>query len=157
MDCGALIQGGLEMDAANSTATQTERIDLGRLWWASLLAGLGAVVANVLVYFIVSAAGAIPNSVLIPGMNQPITVVLVIMNSFIPAILAAVLLALLNRFTRRPVRLFRIIAAVLLLISFVNPFTIPGAPPTMILALALMHIVAAAIIVGVLTTLPVRR
>jgi hypothetical protein len=111
----------------------------------------------VLVYFIVSAAGAIPNSVLIPGMNQPITVVLVIMNSFIPAILAAVLLALLNRFTRRPVRLFRIIAAVLLLISFVNPFTIPGAPPTMILALALMHIVAAAIIVGVLTTLPVRR
>ena len=145
------------MVAANSTANQTERIDLGRLWWASLLAGLGAVVANVLVYFIVSAAGAIPSSVLIPGLNQPITVVLVIINSFIPALLAGVLLALLNRFTRRPVRSFRIIAAVLLVISFVNPLTIPGAPLTMILALDLMHVIAAAIIVGVLSTVPVKR
>jgi Family of unknown function (DUF6069) len=145
------------MVAANSTANQTERIDLGRLWWASLLAGVGAVVANALIYLIASAAGAIPETVLIPGMNQPITMVLVILSSFFPAILAAVLLALLNRFTRRPVRLFRIIAAVLLLISFVNPLTIPGAPLTMILALDLMHIVAAAIIVGVLTTVPVRR
>jgi hypothetical protein len=133
-----------------------ERIVLGRLWWASLLAGLGAVVANVLVYFIASAAGAIPGDVLIPGMNQPVTVIPVILNSFVPAILAAVLLALLNRFTRRPVRIFRIIAAVMLLISFANPFTIPGAPLTMILALNLMHIVAAAIIVGVLTTVPVK-
>ncbi len=145
------------MVAANSMASQTERIDLGRLWWASLLAGLGAVVANVLVYFIASAAGAIPNTVLIPGMNQPVTAIPIILNSFVPAILAAVLLALLNRFTRRPVRSFRIIAAVLLVISFVNPFTLPGAPLTMILALNLMHIVAAAIIVGVLTTLPVKR
>jgi hypothetical protein len=145
------------MVAANSTASQTERIDLRRLWWASLLAGLGSVVANVLVYFIVSAAGAIPSTVLIPGMNLPVTVIPVILNSFVPAILAAVLLALLNRFTRRPVRSFRIIAAVLLLISFANPFTIPGAPLTMILALNFMHIVAAAVIVGVLTTLPVKQ
>ncbi len=144
------------MVAANSTDTPTGRIVLGRLWWASLLAGLGAAVANAVVYFITSAAGAIPNSVLIPGMNQPVTVILVILNSFFPAILAAVLLALLNRFTRRPVRLFRIIAAVLLVISFVNPFTIPGAPLAMILALDVMHIVAAAIIVGVLTTVPVK-
>jgi hypothetical protein len=151
------IQGGSEMVAANSTAIQTERIDLRRLWWASLLAGLGAVVANVLVFFIVSAAGAIPDTVLIPGMNQPITVMPVILNSFVPTILAAVLLALLNRFTRRPVRSFRIIAAVLLLLSFANPFTLPGAPLSMILALDLMHIVAAAIIVGVLTTVPVKR
>jgi hypothetical protein len=45
----------------------------------------------------------------------------------------------------------------LLLISFANPFTIPGAPLTMILALNFMHIVAAAVIVGVLTTLPVKQ
>lgn len=145
------------MVTANSTAIPTERIALGRLWWASLLAGIAAIVANVLIYFIASAAGAIPQSVLIPGMNQPITVVLVILNSFVPAILAAVLLALLNRFTRRPVRIFRIIAAVLLVLSFANPLTLPGAPLAMILALDLMHIVAAAIIVGVLTTVPVKR
>ena len=146
------------MVAANSKAIQTERIALGRLWWASLLAGLGATVANVVVYTIESALGAIPQTVLLPPpMSQPITVVLVIINSFVPAIVAGVFLALLNRFARRPVRLFRIIAAVLLLLSFANPFTIPGAPPAMIIALDLMHVVAAAIIVGVLTTLPVKR
>ena len=145
------------MVAENSTTTPTERIALGRLWWASLLAGIGAVVANVVIYFIAAAAGAIPQSVLIPGMNQPVTVVPVIFNSFVPAILAAVLLALLNRFTRRPVRIFRIIAAVLLVLSFANPLTIPGAPLAMILALDLMHVVAAAIIAGVLTTVPVER
>ena len=145
------------MVAANPTTNQTERIDLGRLWWASLLAGLGAAVANVVVYLIASAAGAIPQTVLIPGMNMPITVVPVILNSFVPAILAGALLALLNRFARRPVRIFRIIAVVLLLLSFVNPFTIPGAPMAMILTLNFMHVVAAAIIVGVLTTVPLKR
>jgi uncharacterized protein DUF6069 len=145
------------MVATNSKTTPTEGIELRRLWWASLLAGVVAAAVNAVIYFIASAAGAIPQTVLVPGMNQPITVVLVILNSFVPAILAAVVLALLNRFARRPVRLFRIIAAVLLVISFANPLTIPGAPLAMILTLDLMHIVAAAIIVGVLTTLPVKR
>ena len=145
------------MVATNSKTTPTEGIELRRLWWASLLAGVVAAAVNAVIYFIASAAGAIPQTVLVPGLNQPITVVLVILNSFVPAILAAVVLALLNRFARRPVRLFRIIAAVLLVISFANPLTIPEAPLAMILTLDLMHIVAAAIIVGVLTTLPVKR
>ena len=146
-----------DMVATNSTAMETERIDLRRLWWASLLAGVGAAVANTLIYLIASAAGAMPQSVLVPGINQPIGPMPVILNSFVPAILAAVFLALLNRFTRRPVRIFRIVAVVVLVVSFVNPFTIPGAPLAMILVLDLMHVIAAAIIVGVLTTLPVKR
>ncbi|HEU5101110.1 MAG TPA: DUF6069 family protein [Roseiflexaceae bacterium] len=145
------------MVASTSTAVSTERVSLGRLWWASLLAGLGAAVVNVVVYYIVSAAGAIPQTVLIPGMNLPVTVFPVILNSIVPAILAGIVLALLNRFTRRPVRIFRIVAAILLVLSFANPLTIPGAPLSMILALDFMHIVAAAIIVGVLTTVPVER
>ena len=145
------------MVAANSTATQTEEIILGRLWWASLLAGVGAAAINAVIYVIASAAGAIPATVLVPGLNLPVTVVPVVLNSFVPAILAAIFLALLQRFARRPIRLFRIVAAVLLVLSFANPFTIPGAPIAMILVLDLMHIVAAATIVGVLTTAPVKR
>src|SRR5262245_12411912 len=148
------------MVAANARAMATERIDLGRLWWASLLAGLGATAANVVVYFIAAAAGAIPPTVLVPTMNNPpapLTVLPVMFNSFVPALVAGVLLALLNRFVRRPVQVFRIVAAVVLLVSFANPLTIPAVPLAMIIALDLMHIVAAAIIVGVLTTLPVKR
>ena len=145
------------MVATNSTAMQTERIDLRRLWWASLLAGVGAAAANTLIYVIASAAGAMPQTVLVPGVNQPIGLMQVIPNSFVPAILAAGFLALLNRFTRRPVRYFRIIAAVLLVLSFANPFIIPDAPLAMILVLELMHVIAAAVIVGLLTTWPVKR
>src|SRR5262245_66087465 len=108
------------MVAANAGAIQTERIDLGRLWWASLLAGLGATVANAVVYFIAAAAGAIPQTVLVPTINNqpaPLTILLVMINSFVPALVAGVLLALLNRFVRRQVRVFRIIAAVVPLVS----------------------------------------
>jgi hypothetical protein len=45
---------------------------------------------------------------------------------------------------------------VVLLVSFASPFLIPGAPLVMIMGLNFMHIVAAAIIVYVLTTLPVK-
>src|SRR5262245_5939923 len=121
----------MDMVAVNSPTNQTERIDLGRLWWASLLAGLAAAAANSVVYLVASAAGAILPTVLVPGVDQPVTLAPVTLNSFLPAIVAGVLLALLNRFTNRPVRNFRIIAAVVLLISLVSPFTIPGAPIAM--------------------------
>ncbi len=54
---------------------------------------------------------------------------------------------------RRPIRTFRIVAAVVLVLSFATPLTIPGAPLSMILTLELMHVVAAVVIVGILTTL----
>ncbi len=42
-------------------------------------------------------------------------------------------------------------------LSFITPFTIPGAPAAMILTLLIMHVVAAAIIIWVLTTLAPRQ
>lgn len=48
---------------------------------------------------------------------------------------------------------FRILAVVLLALSFVTPFSIPGAPVGMIAALELMHVIAAVVIAGLLTTL----
>ena len=70
----------------------------------------------------------------------------VVTSSFVPTILAAVLFALLGRYTRRPVSISRAVAVVLLLVSFVTPFSIPGAPVSMIVALLLVHVVAAAAI-----------
>ena len=54
---------------------------------------------------------------------------------------------------RRPIRTFRIVAAVVLVLSFATPLTIPGTPLSMILTLELMHVVAAVIIAGMLTML----
>ncbi|QIN79711.1 hypothetical protein GBA65_15545 [Rubrobacter marinus] len=136
-------------------ATQGNRVGgeqvagFGRLLIYGVVAGVAAAVANAVVYLLASALGAMPQDVVANG--QPITLGAVATSSFVPAILAALLLALLGRFTRRPVSIFRIVAVVLLVVSFVTPFSIPGAPIAMIVALLLMHVVAAAVIVAVLT------
>ena len=121
----------------------------------ALLAALAAAVANALVYFAASGLGLIPRSVLIPLASgpAPLTVGPVVITSVIGAIGAAGVFALIGLFARRPIRLFRIVAAVVLVLSFAAPATIAGAPLSMILSMEVMHVVAWAVIVGLLTML----
>ena len=132
-----------------------EGISYGRLPLAALLAALAAAVVNALVYFVASGLGFIPRSVLIPlaSGQAPLTVGPVVITSVIGAIGAAIVFALIGLFARRPVRLFRIVAAVVLVLSLVGPATIPGAPVAMMLSMEVMHVVAWAVSVGLLTTL----
>ncbi len=85
--------------------------------------------------------------------GQPLTLAPVIISSVIGAVAATGVFAAIGWFVRRPIRLFRIVAAITLILSFVSPFSLPGAPAGMILSLELMHIIAAAIIVWALATL----
>lgn len=123
---------------------------LGRIWWAALLAGVAAAAANALVFLIAQAAGAIPPDIIVPEANEPITVVPVMMVSFMPAIVAGIVLAILAALTPHPVKIFLIIATIMLILSFYTPFTIPGAIMPMIVVLNLMHIIAAVVISWVL-------
>lgn len=86
------------------------------------------------------------------GPAEPITAVMVILASIVPAVAATVLLAVLARVVGRPVRVFQIIALVFLLLSLVGPALQPVALSTKLVLLS-MHAVAAAAIVGVLTRL----
>jgi hypothetical protein len=147
-----------------STERQTTRsasgegISYGRLPGVALLAAVAAALANALVYFAASGLGTISQSILLPspvGMS-PLTVRLVVITSVIGAIGAAIIFALIGRFARHPVRLFRIVAGVVLVLSFSMPATVPGVPVAMKLSLAVMHVVTWAVSVGLLTTL-VRR
>ena len=133
----------------------SEGISYGRLPGVALLAALAAALANALVYFAASGLGTISQSVLLPspmGMS-PLTVELVATTSVIGAIGAAAVFALIGLFARRPVRLFRIVATVVLVLSFITPATVPGVPVAMRLSLAVMHVVAWGVSVGLLTTL----
>ena len=80
----------------------------------------------------------------------------VITASIIGAVGATVVLAVLNLLLRRPVPVFYAVSAVVLLLSFYTPTTIPGAPLVMVLTLEFMHVVAAVVIVSGLTILPRR-
>src|SRR5919202_1833492 len=139
----------------NMKATGGEGISYPRLPGVALLAALAAAVANTLVYFATSAPGTISRGVLLPSPMgvSPLMVGLVATTSVIGTIGAAIVFAIIGLFARRPVRLFRIVATVVLVLSFATPLTIPGAPAAMRLSLVVMHVVAWAVSAGLLTTL----
>ncbi len=113
-----------------------------RLPLVALLAAMVAATSNALIYFAASGLGFIPQDVFIasPGGEAPLTVGPVVISSIAGAVGAAIVFALVGLFSRRPIRTFRIVAAV-----------------AMVLSLELMHVVAWAVIVGLLTTLARRE
>ncbi len=136
-----------------------EAIAWRRLPFAVLLAAIAAAVANSLIYFAASALGFILESVLIPtaGGESPLTVGMVVITSVIGAVGAVIVFAVIGLFARRPVKLFRIVSIVVLVLSFATPLTIPSAPVSMVLSMEVMHVAAWAAIVGLLTTLARRE
>ena len=137
-------------------STGSERIAWGRLPWVALVAALTAAVTNALVYFAASGLGFISQGVLLPSPSggAPLTVSQVAVTSVIGTAGAAFVFAIIGLFARRPVGLFRVVATVVLVLSFLMPATqIPGAPVAMTLSMEVMHVVAWAVSVGMLTTL----
>ncbi len=125
-----------------------EKIAAKKLLWAAPLAGAIAAGINSILFLIGSAIGLVDESVLVPGMNTPITIGPVIMSSFIPSLVAGLVLGVMNYFLNKPFKVFRIVALVLLILSFANPFMgIPGIPLGMGIWLNVMHVVVAGTVV----------
>ena len=141
---------------ASTVDKHQEHIVGKRLLWATLLTAIVATAANALIYAIAEALGAFPDDVHIAS-GEPLTVSLVIIGSVFGAVGAGIAFAIIERFASRPVRLFRIVAVVVLILSFATPFTISDAPADMIATLILMHIVVAAASIGLLPRLAPER
>lgn len=125
-----------------------EKIAAKKLLWVAPLAGAIAAGINSVLFLIGSAIGLVDESVLVPGMNTPITIAPVMMSSFIPSLIAGLVLGVMNYFLNKPFKVFRIVALVLLILSFANPFMgIPGIPLGMGLWLDFMHVVVAGTVV----------
>lgn len=125
-----------------------EKIAAKKLLWVAPLAGAIAAGINSVLFLIGSAIGIVDESVLVPGMNTPITIAPVMMSSFIPSLIAGLVLGVMNYFLNKPFKVFRIVALVLLILSFANPFMgIPGIPLGMGLWLDFMHVVVAGTVV----------
>lgn len=125
-----------------------EKIAAKKLLWVAPLAGAIAAGINSILFLIGSAIGLVDESVLVQGMNTPITIGPVIMSSFIPSLIAGLVLGVMNYFLNKPFKVFRIVALVLLILSFANPFMgIPGIPLGMGIWLNVMHVVVAGTVV----------
>lgn len=124
--------------------------------WVTLLAAIDAAIVNAVIFFAASGLGTITKDVSPIG-NSPLTVGSVAVASIIGVIAAALVFALLRRFARHPVGLFRIVATVMLICSFISPISISGASVAMVLSLMLMHIVAWAASIVLLPTFTAER
>src|SRR5215203_4677898 len=125
-------------------------------WGRFALVGLGtvaaAVIANLLVYALGSAVvGYDPRFIILANASGTI------LFTVVPAIVTVLLYAALMRFTSDPARIFKNIAVVLLIVSLIPDLTyipsVPGATSGQTVVLMLMHVVAAIVIVSMLTTL----
>jgi hypothetical protein len=137
----------------------SDRITTNRLMQASVLAAITATVANLLVYYLIPALFNFTLAFPLQGPGSEIEhlpAFMVIVATVLPTIGAAVLLALLYRFTTRPRRTFRLIAILFLLLSLLPPFSLPVAFSIQ-LTLAIMHITAGAVIIYMLTTWAPKR
>lgn len=141
--------------ASNEISVRSEKILWRKLPGVALLAAVAAAVANTLVYFAASGLGFISRDVLVStsGGESPITAGMVFGASVAGAIGATIVFVVIGLLARRPFRLFQWTSVVVLVISLIPPLTIPSAPVAMILTLEVMHVVAWAVIVGLLSTL----
>lgn len=133
---------------------RAERVVTGRLLPAGLAAAAIALIANALLRLL--ATGPLDVS----ATFEPLGWGSVIAASVVGIAGATAVLAVLARMSRRPIRLFTTVAAVVLLLSLGGPLSMrsePGGSTTAVVVLIAMHVVTAAIAVGFLTNLTRER
>jgi hypothetical protein len=138
-----------------------QRVRFSRLWWVGLLAIVLSTVANLALRAIALTMSTVSPEFVPLSMPQP-TIFFTVLG-VLPAVLV---FALVGRFVRRPARTYTIIAAIALLISLIPdvmmivdptsaPF--PGGTVVNVITLMVQHVVAAVIVVWLLTTQAIER
>lgn len=135
-----------------SEVAETSAVNRGRFALVGLSTVAASAVANTLFYYLGDALVTYdPDFVVLSN------VVGISIFTIVPAIIAVLLYAALLRYAARPERTFTIISAVVLVLSIIPDYTyilgVEGATIAQATVLALMHVVAAAVIVWMLTTL----
>jgi hypothetical protein len=143
--------------SSSSSASSPEPVAPHAFSWGRFaLVGFGTVVAAVLANLVVYLIGSVvvgydPQFVVLANASGTI------LFTVIPAIAAVLLYAALIRFTSSPARIFTNIAVVVLIVSWIPDLTyipsVPGSSSGQTAILMLMHVVAAGVIVSMLTTL----
>lgn len=134
-----------------ATLSKSAGVSAGKIWLYGVIGTAVAAIANTVLYLIASATGNMPETVLVQPANQPITLLIVVGVSVMTGLVATLVFFLLARFSKNPLRIFYIIAVIILILMAVPSFTLPGAPIGMIVFLNIMHIVEAVVLVSAFT------
>ncbi|MDQ6876378.1 MAG: DUF6069 family protein [Candidatus Dormibacteraeota bacterium] len=142
--------------SADSVSTQAR----GFSWGRYALRGLGTVVAaalaNTLFYYLGGALVAYDPDFIILSNPSGAAIFTVV-----PALVSVVLYAGLVRFTRHPAAIFSVLSAIVFVVTLIPDFTyiptVPGASNGQTAILVLMHVIAASVIVRLLSSTPARQ
>lgn len=131
-----------------------EHVTLHKLWWVGPLTIISAALANSIIRTIAVALFGVP------GTFQYFQPTYIIGSTIIYLLLALIAFALVSRFARRPLRFYRVLAIVALLVSLLMPvmalgglLPIPGMNVPIFWTMIVMHVVSALIVVGLLSAL----
>lgn len=138
---------------ASTSNIQSRNVRTSALLWAAPVTAVIAAVINTIIYFIGKAAGAFPESIIIPNANAPLKLPPVILASLIGVLVGGIVFAVIARFSKKPISVFQIVAAVVLILSLATPFQIPNAPLGMVLLLELMHLIAGSLAIWLMPRL----
>jgi hypothetical protein len=123
---------------------------LRRLLWVGPVAAVAASLANLLYFYVTKTLGV---QYLIPldGSSShlsPMPVVMPVIVTLIPGLLATIFFALLIRFAQKPATVFFSVSVAALILSFGGPFNLPAATLQTKILLSGMHVHAVVIITG---------
>ncbi len=141
------------MATATLSPMHSDRVALHRLWWVGPLTVSAAVVANVVVRIIAGMA------VVIPPEFAPLHYGHIGLVTAAGVLGAVLTFAGIGRVAQRPIRLFRILASVVFVLSFVPDIgllvspAMPGANGLTVGVLMVLHVAPALVSVALLTTL----
>ncbi|MDK1030279.1 MAG: DUF6069 family protein [Anaerolineae bacterium] len=131
-------------------------VPISKLWWVGLLAVVAAAIPNLVYFWITKNVFDIPYLIARGGTGPmlPLPWFMIILFILVPTISATILLAILGKLVSRPFLVFWIISGVVLVLSFIPTFSLPSnIVNSTKIGLGLMHVIAAPIVVGVLSTL----
>lgn len=147
------------MASTSIRSTPQERVATCKLVWVGPLMIVIAVLVNLVVRTLAVSFFGVASSFLY------LQIPVVIGTTVVFLLLALLAFVLVSRVSRHPVRIFRIVAGVALLASFLNPLLLlagwwlpaPGMNLRIFWTMIVMHIVSALIAVSLLTTLAGER
>ncbi len=109
----------------------------------ALAAGVAAIL-NTALFYVFHGAGIIVDTIVIQP-EQPMTVVPIIIASILPAFLGSMVFFLFEKYAKNGFKVFTIVSAVLMVLSFANPFLgIPNVTTGYAIALNVMHVTVVA-------------
>ncbi len=118
------------------------KISITKALVTGAIAGGVSMAINAILFFIFRGSDVITDTIEVePG--KPMTVVLVMISSMLPSLIGAVIYFFFDKYSTRGFRNFSILAIILMLVTFANPFIIPNVTIPYVIALNIMHVVVA--------------